>query len=294
MARGLDGGGAALALGCFGIAVLTIMDAVVKALAARYPVFEIVCLRGLATALCLLPVIGLLNPTWPSPERWLGHALRAVLSLLATACFFYALGQLPLAEVFALNFLAPLVIALFGVLFLDQSVSARVAMALALGFAGMLVIVAAAGGLGGTAPRPPLALAAALLAPVIYAASVVLLKSQTANEPVPVILTVQMVCVALFAAPMAAPGFRMPDMPDALLFASVGVLSAAALCAFTAALKALAPARFAILEYSGLIWAAIIGYVIFDEVPPLQTGLGAALIIGGCLLVVREKSQPAG
>lgn len=276
-----------LLVALFGMALFTAMDAVVKGLTPHFPTFQIVCLRFLFTTPWIALVLLVQRPAWPRRDRIRAHAIRGALMVATAGCFFYALGQLPLAELFAISLTSPLFIAIFGALFLRERLRPIVLVALAIGFAGVLVIMRE--GFGGLSTLPLLAVGAAILAPITYAAGIVLLRSQTAHEPLAIIVFVQSAFVALFTAPVALIGFVMPDGEMWLRFLALGLLGTVGNLCFAYALSRMPAARFSVVEYTGLLWAALLGYVFFAEVPRLAVWLGAGLIVAACLLVLRDK-----
>jgi drug/metabolite transporter (DMT)-like permease len=270
-----------------GMALLCAMDAVVKALPPEMPTVQIVCLRFLATAAFMAGWLLAKRPGWPRLDRLGAHAIRAVIMVLSAASFFYALARMPLAELFAICLTSPLFIALLGAVFLRERVRLAIMGAIAMGFAGVLVIVG--DGFGGAQTVPVGALIAALLSPVIYGSGIVLLRAQTAHESPEVIVFVQSLLASLMIAPVVAADFLPLDRNLVLSFALVGLFGASGYLCYAYALSLTTAARFSIVEYTGLLWAAFFGYVFFAEVPRLAVWLGAALIIGACLLVLREK-----
>lgn len=274
----------------FGNALLTAMDAVVKGMSADFPTSQLVGTRFLAAGLWVGLWLAMTRPGWPRLDRLGAHALRAFIMVTSAMCFFYALGRIPLAELFSITLTSPLFIALFGALFLRERVRWTIAAAIAIGFSGVLVIVGE--GLGGGGTAQPLAVAAALLTPVIYAAGIVLLRAQTAHDSPAVIVCIQSLLATLFIAPVIATEFVAPDGAALLRFAVIGLLGASGYLCFTFALSRTAAARFSIVEYTGLLWAALFGYVFFAEVPRLPVWIGATLIISACVLVMRAKSAP--
>ena len=97
-----------------GIAVLSGMDAVIKGMAAHYPVLQVTFLRFVFGTLVAAGVVAVLRPGWPSRETAIANGLRSVIAVLTATTFFYALSELPLAETLVLSFLAPMFVALFG------------------------------------------------------------------------------------------------------------------------------------------------------------------------------------
>src|ERR1041384_1795855 len=123
------------------IAVLSVMDAVIKGMAAHYPVVQVAFLRFLCGSIIAAGAACVLRPGWPSREAVVANSMRAVVAVVTALSFFYALSQLPLAETLLLSFLAPMFLALVGVVMLKEGVDGRILAALAMGFAGTLVVV---------------------------------------------------------------------------------------------------------------------------------------------------------
>ncbi len=280
------------ALAVFGIALLTGMDALAKALAGGYGTFQIVFFRYAVSLLLFAAAIPLLRPEWPRRERLGAHAARAVLTIVTGATFFYALGKLPFTEVFAIAYTGPIFVALFGALLLGEKVRWPTMAAIACGFAGVLVI-AADGPAGGGDTQQYLALACAIASPVSYALGVVLLRSQTLHESVPTILIVQAAMITLGLAIVAGPSFTMPDGADLWAIGGIGLLGAAGIYAFSAAIAKLQAAQVAAADYSGLIWAAMLGYVAFGETPRPAMWIGALLILAGSATMLLVKARAA-
>lgn len=275
------------------MALLTIMDALIKALSVNYATLQIVFIRFLLMSLIIGALVVAAGESWPTRDRLKIHFGRAILMLISSSTFFYALGNLPLAEAFVLALTSPIFIALFGAVFLKEPVRPAIAAAIAAGFAGVVVMVFGSMQTGAAKPYEPLALACALISPVTYALGIVLLRAQTAREPVTVILSVQALMVALMVAPVAASlPLPAPSKLDFAFMAGIGVLGAAGHLAFGNGLKRMPAARFAMIEYTGVIWAALLGYAFFSEVPPLTAWIGAALIVAGCIVVMRQRASP--
>jgi len=269
-----------------GIAVLSAMDAVIKGMAAHYPIFQVTLLRFACGTLVATGVAAAMRPGWPSRETVVANALRSVVAVLTATTFFYALGQLPLAETLVLSFLAPTFVALFGMLLLEEPVDRRIVGALAVGFAGTVVVALGGGGDGAT--RSWSGVAAAFASAVFYALSVVLLRQRAQRDKFIHIVMFQNVGPMLLVFPFGAAVWQPvggPHLAWFLLMAVLGVIGH--LLMATAFAKAQA-ARLAPLEYTALVWAALIGYAVFGEIPTLATLGGGALIIGAALITSRR------
>lgn len=274
-------------LGLAGIALLTAMDGVVKALSPRYSALHLTFLRFAVTA--AMGALLFLALRAPLPDRGVvaGNLLRGVLVALSTLGFFYGLAALPLAEVFIISFIAPLLVALIAIPLLGERPKPHVYLALALGFAG---VMATAGGfnLKAIAPERALGIAAVLGCAVAYALSIVLLRQRAKRGDPP--LTIALFQSAIPAAILALPAalFWAPvagaDWPAFLVIGALGLAGHIALALAFARGEA---SRLVAVEYTGLIWAILIGLAFFSEIPAPQALLGAALIVGACWMLRR-------
>jgi len=267
--------------------VLSLMDAVIKTMAASYPIFQVAFLRfgfGLVVATAAL---ALARPGLPSRETFLANAARAVLTVFTATTFFFALGELPLAEALVLTFLSPMFVAFFGVLMLGERPDRRIVAALVAGFAGVLVVVSAQLETGDRA-RSLAGVAAALVSAVCYAFGLVLLRARAQRDPIVYIVFLQNLGAALILSPGAYWVWQPPTWPDIGLFALIGALGVGGHFLLTSAFARAEAARLASLEYTALIWAALLGYAFFQEVPTLATAAGAVLIVTGAFVASRR------
>ncbi|HEY8381941.1 MAG TPA: DMT family transporter [Microvirga sp.] len=270
-----------------GIAVLSVMDAVIKGMSVYYPTFQVAFLRFVCGAIIATGVILVMRPGWPSRETVVANAMRSVVAVLTATTFFYALGQLPLAETLVLSFLAPTFVALFGMLLLKEPVDGRIVAALAIGFAGTLVVVV--GGSGeGAAERSLSGVVAALASAVFYALSVVLLRQRAQRDKFMHIVIFQNIGPMLLISPLGIAVWETPTLPHLAWFMVMGVLGVMGHILMATAFAKSEAARLAPLEYTALIWAALIGYAVFSEVPTIATMLGAVLIVGSALITSRR------
>lgn len=218
--------------------------------------------------------------------------VRALFVVLTASCFFFALSQLPLARAVTIVFTAPLFMVLLSRLVLGEPISASALLAIAIGFCGVLIIF-------GDAFLEPLGgalipMASALLASLFYALSIVLSRKHTAHTAPEEMVMLQ----SGFAFLMALP-FGLLPLPQTewlpiegriwLLFMGIGLLGTAGHLMIVWALKRETASRLGPIEYTGLIWAVIFGYLFFDEVPEGRTLIGAALVVLACLVAGRKK-----
>jgi drug/metabolite transporter (DMT)-like permease len=280
----------AMLLALAAIFLLTVMDSLIKGLSARFNALEIMFFRHAAGIVFITGVFLWMRPGWPSLAQWRGHAARSMLMLASGLMFFHALGRIPLAELFVYTFTAPIFIALFGALLLRERLSSSTFIGLALGFGGILLIVL-------TDPRANLGggswdgLAAAALSPVTYALGMVLLRKQTGSEPVTrIVFIVSLVSAGVVTLAML-PAPPVPQGGDVWRAIAIGALGTAGNLMLAMAFARAEAAKVGIVEYTGLLWAAIIGYVFFAEVPRPVVWIGAALVIAGCFIVARGRPR---
>ncbi|WP_353181982.1 DMT family transporter [Bosea sp. (in: a-proteobacteria)] len=269
-----------------GIALLTGMDAVMKGQMRQHPFALALFMRFAMGGLCALAVLAVARPARPTRDSVIGNLARVPLVVLTAGSFFYSISELPLAEALTLSFLAPVFVALLGGLLLRETIDRRVLQALAFGLAGMLVMVwpRLQGHVGGAG----LGVAAALFSAVSYAFNLVLLRRIAMREHPTVIVAFQNVGPALCLAVPAASLFEPIAPADLALYLFAGALGVAGHLTLTSAYARAAASRLAAIEYTALIWASLLGFHLFGEVPLYTTYLGALLIVAGAVAVSRR------
>ena len=267
---------------------LTLMDALIKLVSARYPILQVAFLRyvfGLIGAIvyaCWRP------PGWPTREAAFYNGLRAILITFVATAFFFALARLPLADTIALSFISPVLVALFGVAMLGERLDWRIGVALAGGLAGMLLIVG--GGLGSAELTTDVLLGAAavLLSAIGYALTIILLRHRATRDPISQIVLFQnMGPVIILAIPALWVWTPLP-LEDYALFTLIGTLGVAAHTMLAHAFARIEAARLAPVAYMTLAWGVLFGFILFREVPGLATLAGAALIVVTTLISQRR------
>jgi S-adenosylmethionine uptake transporter len=259
--------------------LLTLMDAIIKALSARYPVLQIAFLRYGFGLIGASAYAAWHRPGVPTREAAIYNGLRAVLITFVATAFFFALARLPLADAIALSFISPVLTALFGVLLLGERLDWRIALALAGGFAGMLLIVG--GGLGSAEPTYDVLIGAAavILSAVGYALNIILLRHRATRDPLSQIVLFQNLGPVVILALPTAWVWLPPTWSDYALFALLGTLGVTAHTMLAHAFARVEAARLAPVAYVTLVWGILFGLLLFGEVPGLATLAGAVLIV---------------
>lgn len=270
-----------------GVAAFSFMDAGLKLLTAHYPSTQVAALRGLAA----LPVVfawtlyaggagQLLRVRWPL------HLVRGVLSVLMMVTFTYALRELTLAKAYALFFIAPLLIALLSIFLLGERVRVAQWLAIGIGFCGVLIVLqpeSVGFGWAGTL--------AVLATAFCYALSSVLVKIIGRTDSTPSMVFWMTCMLAVGATALALPDWRPIASAHWPILAGVALTGALGQWGITEAFKRAPAASVAPLEYSGLAWVIAIDFVVWSAIPGWRTLLGAAVIIGCGLYLIRHEAR---
>ncbi len=268
--------------------LLTLMDALIKGLSARYPVLQIAFLRFGFGLLGAAVYAAWSRPGWPTREATLYNGLRAVLIVVTATTFFFALARLPLADAIALSFISPVLTALLGVAMLGERFDWRIAVALAGGFAGMLLIVGGKVGGADLSGDVLLGAAAVVLSAVGYSLNIVMLRHRATRDPLSQIVLFQNLGPALLLALPVLWVWTPLTLADTLQFALLGTIGVTAHTMLAHAFARIEAARLAPVGYVTLVWGVLFGFVFFAEVPGLATLGGAALIVLGAFVSQRR------
>ncbi len=263
------------------------MDTTIKYLTAHYPAPLVVAIRYIV--LCVLMTVLLA----PSQGRALVRTQRTALVLTRAACLAaaslflaLALKRMPVAEATAMLFLAPVVVVLLAGPFLHEYVGATGWVAAIIGFAGVLLIARPGSGLD--AIGFALGLCAAAVTALYQLLSRVLASSERT-----VTLLFYTALVGAVAFGMALPWFWPEVTPtpwQMLMFAGVGVMGGLGHFLFTAAHRYAPASLLAPIMYAQLLWALLLGWIVFGHVPAGASFVGMGLVTGaGVLVAVKSR-----
>lgn len=221
------------------------------------------------------------------PRLWPMLILRGVIVLGAWLCFYTAAGKLPLAQLLTLYFAAPVLTTFLAVPLLGERITPGRGAALGLGFAGVVVACDPVG-LSFSWPT-----GLALMAAGFWGYTVVLLRQTALAESTWLIMFftngVFWVATALAVAVL---GWHPMSREQLMLLGWVGAVGTCAqLCMFEA-MRRTAATVLATTEYTSLVWAFVLGFVVFGDVPAFATFAGAGLIVAaGAVLVTSEHRR---
>ncbi len=279
--------GALLSLAAFGF--YASHDVVVKFLGESYSAFQTMFFSGLmGFPLVTMLLMGDRRESTLIPRHPWWTALRTVSAVVTGVMGFYAFSQLPMATCYAIFFAMPLLITLMAIPMLGEKVGIRRGVAVIVGLLGVLIVLRPGEGQGYS-----LGHLAALGAATTGALSSVIVRKIGRDERSVVLMLYPMVLT--FLAMGALMPFVYVPMPVTHLgltavMAGLGMLGAMG----TIAAYRMAPAVIvAPMQYSQIIWAALFGWLFFDETVDFYTGVGSAVIIASGIYIVLREGTPS-
>lgn len=268
------------------VALFALMDSGLKLLSPHYPPMQVAALRGLASLPLVLVwaladggVMQLVRVRWPV------HLLRGVLAVVMLAAFAYALRLMPLAEAYAIFFVAPLMITALAALFLREQVGWRRWTAIGVGMCGVLIVLKPSGAgmltLGG---------AAMLVAALGYSVSAIAVRVLGRTDSTQSMVFWMLAMLSLFASIMAWNEWKAIRPEDWWVLAGIGVTGAVGQFLVTYAFSASPASIVAPFEYTALAWAMALDWVLWKTLPDARMLAGAAVIVlAGLYLLRREQ-----
>jgi drug/metabolite transporter (DMT)-like permease len=255
-----------------------------KWLVEAYPVGEVLFLRSFSSLLTgaamILPFTG-----WSvfATIRPRDHLARGLSQSISQLCLLLAFSLMPLAGAVAINFSAPLFAALVSIVWLKEPAGYVRGGALLIGFAGVLIVT------NPGANSLTLGALLALVNAVMYGTVTVAVRGMTRTESANTLVIWQLAALTFFHAFLLPFGWRWPTPMDAAMLFGTGFINAIGQWFWTKSLH-LAPAPAVTpFYYLMLVWAIVLGFVIWGEVPSLSLLIGSTIVVStGLFLFLRE------
>ena len=271
------------------IAMFSLMDTVMKLLAAHYPAMQVAALRALTSLPLVLAYVG-----WRGgfssvfKVRWPLHILRGVLGIAMLSLFAFALKKLSLAEAYTIFFIAPALITALSVVFLKEVVDAARWSAIGVGLVGVIIVLRPTGAgmltLGGLA---------VLGAAACYAVSAIAVRILGRTDSGDNMILWLMLMMSVGASALAAPGWLAIRASDVMLLLAMAVTGFIGQIAITEAFNKGEASKIAPLEYTALAWGVLLDWVLWQVLPDRYTLIGAAIIIASGVYLIRSEHQHA-
>lgn len=279
---------AGIGLMLLGTFLFCVNDALGKWLLITYSVGQMLLIRSVAALIVLSPFIlreGA-SPFRAAPRPTL-QIIRVVLSAAEVAMFFLAVSYLPLADTVAFYLAGPIYVTALSALILGEHVGWRRWTAVLVGFAGVLIALQPS---PETFTWPALI---ALLGGFFFALLMIVTRHLRGTHDI-VLASGQIGATFVLAYAIAPFAWKVPDAADYALMSLLGVVAAVALMCVNRSLK-LAPASVVVpYQYTLILWAMLLGWLVFGDVPTVSVVAGTAIIIAaGLYIFFREQAYRA-
>jgi len=279
-----------LVLMFLGLALFAILNAVVKAQAQTFPINQIVFFRNAGGGIALVAVLAWLRePLQMRFQHLPMNLLQMIVMTSGILMTFTAFHLMPLADVMAIGFTQPIVIALASVLFLGERINRYGWAAIVLGLLGVQLVVlpsASGSGLG-------LGALAAAAGMTCSAASMLLQRTLTAYQSPMLITVAYMTLSSVALLPSLLFSWVAPDAWQLAGLVAMGLASGPLQLVMVSALYHASAATVAPTSYTNMLWAVLIGYFWFGDVPTIPVLAGSAVVIAATALLVRSIQKPA-
>ncbi|MBS1301809.1 DMT family transporter [Loktanella sp. SALINAS62] len=282
-----------IALKFVSVCLFVIMSALIKAASDQVPPGQAVFFRSLFAVPIILIWLAMrheLRDGWKTRNP-LGHVWRGLAGTSAMGLGFAGLGLLPLPEVTAIGYAAPILVVIFAAMFLNERVGRFRLTAVAVGMVGVVIVLSprlTVGASAGTAET--LGAVLVLMGAICAALAQVFVRKLVASENTAAIVfwfSVTATVLSLLTLPW---GWAMPTVDRIALLVCAGLLGGLGQIFLTSSYRFAEASLVAPFDYSSMLLALIVGYVFFDEVPTGTMLLGAAIVItAGIGIILRER-----
>jgi len=207
------------------------------------------------------------------------HFLRAILGLPAMLLYFSALVLLPIEKLTAISFVVPLIVTILAVFFLGEKIYIYRTLALILGFSGMLVII-----------RPgfvdiSIGVYMVLFSALLWSINIIITKKISKDDSAITILAYQSIFMSLLSFFIVIFFWEMPSLKTFIYLILAAMCGTVLHLALNHAFKLVDVSMTQPYSFLNLVFASIIGYFVFDEIPDLYTWIGALIIFTGILII---------
>ena len=284
-----------IALKLCAVLLFIVMSSLIKATSDHVPPGEAVCFRSFFAIPVILIWLALRGDlrTGLKVTSPMGHFWRGVVGTTAMGLGFAGLGLLPLPEVTALGYAAPLLVVVFAAMFLDEKVGIFRIAAVALGLVGVLIVLSPRlTTLSGPTVQTAEAVGAVLVIMSATAAALaqIYIRKLVRTEQTSAIVfyfSLTATGLSLLTLPF---GWVVPDLWEFTLLVFAGLLGGVAQIFLTSSYRFADASVIAPFDYASMIFALLIGYFVFSEVPTTQMLVGASLVIlAGIIIILRER-----
>lgn len=269
--------------------IFSLLNAFLRSLTLQIDPFQAQFLRYLAGLLVMLPVMWHHGFRGYWPRQVGGQFTRGAVHTMGLCLWFTALPGIPLADMTAIGFTGPIFIMIGAYVFFKEPMRWSRWLAIAIGFAGVMIVVGPK--LSGTGGRYHLLMLAA--APV-FAGSFLLTKALTRYESPGVIVAWQSITVSIFSLPLALLHWQWPGPWQWATIVLCGVLGSAGHYSLTRSFISADISATQSAKFLDLVWSAAMGWLLFSDVPSHSTLVGGTVICAATIWVARREARANG
>ena len=280
-----SGTSGALLLAIASTAIFALMHALVRHVSGTLHPFEIAFFRSIFGLLAVMPLIWRIGPSVLVSRNPRLLAVRGLLGGMSLMTWFYGLSVVPLATATALSFTSVIFASIGAWIFLKERMRLRRWTAVAFGFAGVMIIVQP-----GFAVFEPGSLVI-LLAAVLWGIGIVLVKTIARTDETVTIVAWTAVWLIVTTAVPAWLVWVTPSLSQLAWLLLIGTLGSVGTIAWTQALKAADASLVIPTDFTRIVWAGVIGFAAFGEIPDRWMWIGAVLIIGSTLYIALREAK---
>lgn len=275
--------------------IFSVLNTVMRALGQQVDPFQAQFLRYLFGLLVLLPLVWHHGLAAYRPRAIGGQFVRGALHTAGLCLWFVALPRIPLADMTAIGFTTPLFVMIGAFLFFKEPMRWERWLATALGFAGVMIVVGPKLSLGDAGGGPGLYHLVMLASAPMFAASFLVTKALTRYESTGTILVWQALTISLLSLPLALPVWQSLNALQWLGFLLSGLLGSLGHYCLTNSFRAADISSTQSIKFLDLVWAVLLGWAVFADIPTVSTIVGGMLISAATLWVARReaRSRPA-
>ena len=268
--------------------IFSLLNTQMRVLTFQFDPFQTQFLRYLMGLAVMLPLVLRSGPSAFRPNGLSGQLWRGVVHTGGLLFWFAALPHLPIADTTAIGFTTPIFIMIGAALVLREPVVAARWIAAAVGFAGVMIVVypklSASGGVWSLA---------VLISSPLFAASFLITKALTKRDSSEVIVVWQSITVSLFTLPFALIHWQWPTAAQWAIFLVCGLLGSTGHWCLTNAYRLADISATQGVRFLDLVWALVLGYLVFGDRPSASTIAGGCVIFGATVWIARREAVRA-
>jgi drug/metabolite transporter (DMT)-like permease len=260
------------------------VTALVKYMGTALPPAQMAFLRYLLGLVFLLPALSALRDAHLTPRQWKLFTFRGVVHGLAVITWFYAMTQIPIADVTAMNYMAPIYVSIGAALFLKEKLAFRRIAAIILALIGALIIL-----------RPGFREVstghiAMIFTAIAFGGSYLTAKVMAGEVKPSVVVAMLSIFVTIVLAPFAYAVWTPPTGMDLVLLFGVACFATAGHYTMTLAFAAAPVTVTQPVTFVQLVWAVLLGYFVFGEAIDIWVILGGLVILGSVSFITWREA----